>query len=138
MSTKENVLLILDLQKSNVRESFPSIFSREDVLNLLDGIEDQVKSFEDESVSVNFDVKKVLNTLINRIQDEVESSLDGYDYDGDMSVEMDYDRRVEVEFRPTDGLIDEIKSVIRDTTEEFLEELEEEVNEVTEEVEENS
>ncbi len=138
MSTKENVLLILDLQKSNVRESFPSIFSREDVLNLLDGIEDQVKSFEDESVSVNFDVKKVLNTLINRIQDEVESSLDGYDYDGDMSVEMDYDRRVEVEFRPSDGLIDEIKSVIRDTTEEFLEELEEEVNEVTEEVEENS
>jgi len=138
MSTKENVLLVLDLQKSNVRESFPSIFSREDVLNLLDGIEDQVKSFEDESVSVNFDVKKVLNTLINRIQDEVESSLDGYDYDGDMSVEMDYDRRVEVEFRPSDGLIDEIKSVIRDTTEEFLEELEEEVNEVTEEVEENS
>ncbi len=138
MSTKENVLLVLDLQKSNVRESFPSIFSREDVLILLDGIEDQVKSFEDESVSVNFDVKKVLNTLINRIQDEVESSLDGYDYDGDMSVEMDYDRRVEVEFRPSDGLIDEIKSVIRDTTEEFLEELEEEVNEVTEEVEENS
>jgi hypothetical protein len=137
MTTKENVLLVLDLQKSNVRESFPSIFSREDVLNLLDGIEDQVKSIEDEGVSVNFDIKKVLNDLMDKIQDDVENTIDNYDYDSDINVEMNYDRRIEFEFRPSDGLLNEVKTTIRDTTEEFLEELEE-VEEVTEEVEENS
>jgi predicted RNA-binding protein Jag len=128
MTTKENVLLVLDLQKSFVHESFPSLFSREDVLTILDGIGDQVKSIKSNE-SVDGDVESTINKLVKQIKENVQDTIENYDFDGEIEVELSYSREITIEFN-SNKLWDEIEDSIRDTTEEFIEELTEVPDEV--------
>jgi predicted RNA-binding protein Jag len=121
MTTKENVLLVLDLQKSEVRKSFPSLFSREDVLTILDGIEDQVKSIKSNE-SVDGDVESKLNELVKQIKENVQDTIENYDFDGEIEVELTHSREIIFEF-DSSNLWNEVESSIRDTTEEFIDEL---------------
>jgi predicted RNA-binding protein Jag len=121
MTTKENVLLVLDLQKSEVRKSFPSLFSREDVLTILDGIEDQVKSIKSNE-SVDGDVESKLNELVKQIKENVQDTIENYDFDGEIEVELTYSREVRFEF-DSSSLWNEVESSIRDTTDDFIDEL---------------
>jgi predicted RNA-binding protein Jag len=121
MTTKENVLLVLDLQKSEVRKSFPSLFSREDVLTILDGIEDQVKSIESNE-SVDDYVETKLNELVKQIKENVQDTIENYDFDGEIEVELTHSREIIFEF-DSSNLWNEVESSIRDTTEEFIDEL---------------
>jgi predicted RNA-binding protein Jag len=128
MTTKENVLLVLDLQKSQVRESFPSIFSREDVLTILDGIEDQVKSIEsNESVGGNVEFK--LNELVKQIKENVQDTIENYDFDGEIEIELNHRREITTEF-DSSNLWSEVKYSIENTMDEFIEELTEVPDEV--------
>ena len=128
MTTKENVLLVLDLQKSQVRESFPSIFSREDVLTILDGIEDQVKSIEtNESVDGNVEFK--LNELVKHIKENVQDTIENYDFDGEIEIELNHRREITTEF-DSSNLWSEVKYTIENTMDEFIEELTEVPDEV--------
>jgi predicted RNA-binding protein Jag len=121
MTTKENVLLVLDLQKSEVSKSFPSLFSREDVLTILDGIEDQVKSIKSNE-SVDGDVESKLNELVKQIKENVQDTIENYDFDGEIEVELTHSREIIFEF-DSSNLWNEVESSIRDTTEEFIDEL---------------
>ena len=121
MTTKENVLLVLDLQKSEVRKSFPSLFSREDVLTILDGIEDQVKSIKSNE-SVDDYVETKLNELVKQIKENVQDTIENYDFDGEIEVELTHSREIIFEF-DSSNLWNEVESSIRDTTEEFIDEL---------------
>jgi len=121
MTTKENVLLVLDLQKSEVRKSFPSLFSREDVLTILDGIEDQVKSIKSNE-SVDGDVESKLNELVKQIKENVQDTIENYDFDGEIEVELTHSREIIFEF-DSSNLWNEVESSIRDTTDDFIEEL---------------
>ena len=121
MTTKENVLLVLDLQKSEVRKSFPSLFSREDVLTILDGIEDQVKSIKSNE-SVDDYVETKLNELVKQIKENVQETIENYDFDGEIEVELSYSREITIEF-DSNKLWSEVEDSIRDTTGEFIDEL---------------
>ena len=121
MTTKENVLLVLDLQKSEVRKSFPSLFSREDVLTILDGIEDQVKSIKSNE-SVDDYVETKLNELVKQIKENVQDTIENYDFDGEIEVELSYSREITIEF-DSNKLWSEVEDSIRDTTGEFIDEL---------------
>jgi predicted RNA-binding protein Jag len=128
MTTKENVLLVLDLQKSEVRKSFPSLFSREDVLTILDGIEDQVKSIEtNESIDGNVEFK--LNQLVKQIKESVQDTIENYDFDGEIEIELNHRREIVTEF-DSSNLWSEVKYTIDNTMEEFIDELTEVPNEV--------
>jgi predicted RNA-binding protein Jag len=128
MTTKENVLLVLDLQKSQVRESFPSIFSREDVLTILDGIEDQVKSIEtNESVGGNVEFK--LNELVKQIKENVQDTIENYDFDGEIEIELNHRREITTEF-DSSNLWSEVKFSIDNTMDEFIEEMKEVSDEI--------
>ena len=122
MTTKENVLLVLDLQKSEVRKSFPSLFSREDVLTILDGIEDQVKSIKSNE-SVDGDVESKLNELVKQIKENVQDTIENYDFDNEIEVELTHSREIRFEF-DSSNLWNEVESSFSDITEEFIEELE--------------
>jgi predicted RNA-binding protein Jag len=128
MTTKENVLLVLDLQKSEVSKSFPSLFSREDVLTILDGIEDQVKSIKSNE-SVDGDVESTIDKLVKQIRENVQDTIENYDFDGEIEVELTHSREIIFEF-DSSNLWNEVESSIRDTTEEFIEELTEVPDEV--------
>jgi len=121
MTTKENVLLVLGLQKSEVSKSFPSLFSREDVLTILDGIEDQVKSIKSNE-SVDDYVETKLNELVKQIKENVQDTIENYDFDGEIEVELTHSREIIFEF-DSSNLWNEVESSIRDTTEEFIDEL---------------
>jgi predicted RNA-binding protein Jag len=121
MTTKENLLLVLDLQKNQVRESFPSLFSREDVLTILDGIEDQVKSIKSNE-SVDDYVETKLNELVKQIKENVQETIENYDFDGEIEVELSYSREITIEF-DSNKLWSEVEDSIRDTTGEFIDEL---------------
>jgi predicted RNA-binding protein Jag len=128
MTTKENVLLVLDLQKSEVRKSFPSLFSREDVLTILDGIEDQVKSIEtNESIDGNVEFK--LNQLVKQIKESVQDTIENYDFDGEIEIELNHRREIVTEF-DSSNLWSEVNYTIDNTMEEFIDELTEVPNEV--------
>jgi predicted RNA-binding protein Jag len=121
MTTKKNVLLVLDLQKSEVRKSFPSLFSREDVLTILDGIEDQVKSMESNEF-VYDDVETTIDKLVKQIKENVQDTIENYDFDNEIEVELTHSREIRFEF-DSSNLWNEVESSISDITEEFIEEL---------------
>jgi predicted RNA-binding protein Jag len=128
MTTKENVLLVLDLQKSQVRESFPSIFSREDVLTILDGIEDQIKSIESNE-SVGEDVESTINKLVKQIKESVQDTIENYDFDGEIEIELNHRREITTEF-DSSNLWSEVRYTIDNTMDEFIEELAEVPDEI--------
>ena len=128
MTTKENVLLVLDLQKSEVRKSFPSLFSREDVLTILDGIEDQVKSIETNE-SVDGNVESTINELVKQIRENVQDTIENYDFDGEIEIELNHRREITTEF-DSSNLWSEVKYSIENTMDEFIDELTEVSNEV--------
>jgi predicted RNA-binding protein Jag len=128
MTTKENVLLVLDLQKSEVRKSFPSLFSREDVLTILDGIEDQIKSIESNE-SVGEDVKSTIDKLVKQIKESVQDTIENYDFDGEIEIELNHRREIVTEF-DSSNLWSEVNYTIDNTMEEFIDELTEVPDEV--------
>ncbi len=128
MTTKENVLLVLDLQKSEVRKSFPSLFSREDVLTILDGIEDQIKSIESNE-SVGEDVKSTIDKLVKQIKESVQDTIENYDFDGEIEIELNHRREITTEF-DSSNLWSEVRYTIDNTMDEFIEELTEVPDEI--------
>ena len=111
-----------------VNESFPSIFTKEDVTRLLIELEQRIVSHETEEGEVStpndFDVKE----LVQRIKDRVVEAIEEYDFDDNLNFDISYNRQIEVSVE-TDVLQKICKSEIDETLEDYLEEIEEQ-NEV--------
>ena len=111
-----------------VNESFPSIFTKDDVTRLLIELEQRIVSHETEegevSTSNDFDVKE----LVQRIKDRVVEAIEEYDFDDNLNFDISYNRQIEVSVE-TDVLQKICKSEIDETLEDYLEEIEEQ-NEV--------
>jgi hypothetical protein len=86
----------LDQAKELVNDSFPSIFSKEDVTKLLGSIEIP----EQEEVSLGKfnpteeQMEELAQEIASQIEDDVDSIVDTSDADFDISV--DYDRRLDI------------------------------------------
>jgi hypothetical protein len=80
----------------DVKTSFPSIFSKEDVLSLLNDLKQQISTVKQEDID------------FNKIKEDVIGVLENFDYDDDIDVNIGYDRRVEVSFNE-DSLVREVE-----------------------------
>ena len=87
----------LDQAKELVNNSFPTIFSKEDVTKLLESIE--APEQEEEVTLGKFNptteqIEELAQGIASKIEDDVDSIVDTSDADFDISV--DYDRRLEI------------------------------------------
>jgi hypothetical protein len=126
MIKKENVLQVLVLKKSEIFESFPSIFSREDVITILEGIEDQIMTTETEGTeetetkTSNVDVKE----LIKRIKESVKETIENFDFDECVSLELSYSNQIEINVDYKE-IVRHCDNEIDESVENYLEEIEE-------------
>ena len=116
----------LDQAKELVNNSFPSIFSKEDVTKLLESIESPE---QDENVLGKFSVTEdqmidLAQEIASQIEDAADDVVDTSDADFDISV--DYDRRLEITI---DGGITinttPIEEIVYKALQKFIEEMEE-------------
>ncbi len=111
-----------------VNESFPSIFTKDDVTRLLIELEQRIVSHETEEAIVrqksNFDVKE----LVQRIKDSVRESIEDFDFDDAVSLDLTYSNQIEISVE-YEELIKDCKHEIDSAVEDYFEEIEEE-NEV--------
>ena len=87
----------LDQAKELVNNSFPTIFSKEDVTKLLESIE--APEQEEEVTLGKFnptteEIEELAEGIASKIEDDVDSIVDTSDADFDISV--DYDRRLDI------------------------------------------
>jgi hypothetical protein len=88
----------LDQAKNLVNTSFPTIFSKDDVMNLLNSIEEtEVKQTEGKDFFSLSDSE--ISVLAERIADEIDNSVDDVvdTSDLDFDVNIDYDLRLNIE-----------------------------------------
>ena len=116
----------LDQAKELVNNSFPSIFSKEDVTKLLESIEAPEQEVE---TLGKFDLteeqmEELAQDISSQIEDDVDSIVDTSDADFDISV--DYDRRLDITI---DGGItidtSQIESIVYRAIKKFIESMEE-------------
>ena len=85
--------------KDLVNNSFPTIFSKEDVINLLNSIEEVEEKEEVEgggkfSLTVE-QIEKLAESIASDIEDQQDDIVDTSDLDFD--IDVDYDRRINIE-----------------------------------------
>ena len=124
MIKKENLLEILKTEKNNVNDSFPSIFTKENVITILEGIEDLVMTMEteetEETETSNVDVKE----LVKRIKESVKDTIENFDFDECVSLELSYSNQIEISVE-YEEIIRHCNNEIDDTLENYVEETQE-------------
>ncbi len=100
--------------KELVNSSFPTIFSKEDVMNLLNSIEEtEVKQTEGKdflSLS-DSEISVLAERIASKIEDEVDDVVDTSDLDFD--IDVDYDRRINIV--PNDQLFNFVQEYVCST-----------------------
>ena len=121
----------LDQAKELVSTSFPSIFSKEDVMNLLASIE--APEAEEETPKGKFflteeQIELLASKIASRVEDEQDDVIDSDDVDFD--IDVDYDRRINIEI--TGGITintSEVENIAHMVIQGFIDELNEEEEE---------
>ena len=107
---------------TKVTESFPSVFSNDDVVTLLNEL--QAKLISQQGKNGDFDFDGFKTDLIEQIENEI----DNYDFEDETELELNYNKTIEVRFDA-----DNLKRAITQSVEtefERVTEVEEEEEEV--------
>jgi hypothetical protein len=113
--------------KELVSSSFPTIFSKEDVMNLLGSIE--IPEAEEETPKGKFFLSEdQITSLAEKIASQMEDDVDSiiHSDDADFDIDVDYDRRINIEI--SGGLsIDtsSVENIANSVIHEFIDELNE-------------
>ena len=110
---KKKLLEILESVKNDVNGHFPSLYSKDDVMILLVNIVDRVEVLEDSTSEIDWD------ELQNKIINDLESTLDNFNYDDSVGLDLDHNNHIDIEFNSRD-IINEIKDSIRTTVDDFV------------------
>jgi hypothetical protein len=111
----------LDQAKELVNSSFPTIFSKEDVINLLGSIE--IPESKEKTFSLS---QRQIELLADRIALELENDPDRVIESDDVEFDVDVDSGLRINIEISGGLrIDssEIESIARNVIEEFIDDL---------------
>jgi len=82
--------------KDLVNNSFPTIFSKEDVINLLNSIEEVEEKEGGGKFSLTEEqIEKLAEKIASEIEDDQDDIIDTSDLDFD--IDVDYDRRINIE-----------------------------------------
>jgi hypothetical protein len=114
--------------KELVSSSFPTIFSKEDVMNLLGSIE--IPEVEEETPKGKFflskeQIESLAEKIACRMEDDQDDIIDTDDVDFD--IDVDYDRRINIEI--TGGITintSEVENIAHMVIQGFIDELNEE------------
>lgn len=110
---KKQIEELLNSKMSEVENAFPSIFSKEDVKSLLQGITSEIRDLDEDEVPGNF------KNLIKEIKEEVSEIISDHDYENLVELDL-YDKRIEVSIDASD-LRDEVRDAIDSITEKWTE-----------------
>jgi hypothetical protein len=123
MSKKTQIHEILVKYENQVWESFPSIYTKDDIKKMMNQIIIEVGDvLDDETTSSNINLEDLQQKVILSVVDAIES----FDFEDEIELELSYDKRIDVSF-DNDKIIRTIRESINDTFEEFAEVEEEEV-----------
>ena len=115
----------LDQARELVNNSFPTIFSKEDVINLLGSIE--IPEVGEETPKGKFflsedQITSLAEKISSRMEDDADSIIDSDDADFD--IDVDYDRRINIII---DGGLSidtsEVENIAQSVIQEFIDEL---------------
>ncbi len=118
----------LDQAKELVNSSFPTIFSKEDVMNLLGSIE--IPEAEEETPKGKFfltgvQIELLAEKIASRIEDDQDDIIDTDDIDYD--IDVDYDRRINIEnITGITIMTSSVENIAHSVIQEFIDELNEE------------
>lgn len=121
MSKKTQIHEILVKYENQVWESFPSIYTKDDVKKMLNQIIIEVGDVMDEDTSSNVD----LDDLQRRITMNVVDAIESHDFEDDVELDLSYSNQINIDFKP-DDLIKSVRESIEETFIVFTE-VEEEV-----------
>ena len=121
MSKKTQIHEILVKYENQVWESFPSIYTKDDVKKMLNQIIIEVGDVMDEDTSSNVDLDDLQRRIIINVVDAIES----HDFEDDVELDLSYSNQINIDFKP-DDLIKSVRESITETFEVFAEVEEEE------------
>jgi hypothetical protein len=123
MSKKTQIHEILVKYENQVWDSFPSIYTKDDIKKMMNEIIIEVGDvLDEETTSSNIDLEDLQKKVILNVVDAIES----FDFEDEIELEISYDKRIDVSFE-SDKIIRTIRESITDTFIEFEEVEEEEV-----------
>jgi len=123
MSKKTQIHEILVKYENQVWESFPSIYTKDDIKKMMNQIIIEVGDvLDDETTSSNINLEDLEQKVILNVVDAIES----FDFEDEIELELSYDKRIDVSF-DNDKIIRTIRESITETFEVFVEVEEEEV-----------
>jgi hypothetical protein len=146
-TTRELVQVVFNNYQEVVEDSFPSIFTKQDVSKIIKEIGDTIDAYlkRDSEVAKKDEVvsrkdcytipKDRMDKLLERIQSEICDSIDQIDAsdivdDDDISLEINYSREISVEIESINYQV--IKDAVENGIEEFRSVWEEEMKELEE------
>jgi hypothetical protein len=122
MSKKTQIHEILVKYENQVWESFPSIYTKDDIKKMMNQIIIEVGDvLDDETTSSNINLEDLEQKVILNVVDAIES----FDFEDEIELEISYDKRIDVSF-DNDKIIRSIRESITETFEVFAEVEEEE------------
>jgi hypothetical protein len=122
MSKKTQIHEILVKYENQVWDSFPSIYTKDDIKKMMNEIIIEVGDvLDEETTSSNIDLEDLQKKVILNVVDAIES----FDFEDEIELEISYDKRIDITFQ-SDRIIRNVRESISDTFIEF-EDVEEEV-----------
>ena len=112
--TTQGVESVFHNVRMEVIDSYPSIFSKDDVILLIDRLQRDVNLIPQSQQNIN------VENLKEEIYQSVRNTIEGFDYDDLVELELGYNRTIDVSFE-TDGLVREVKDVIFETIDNIFE-----------------
>jgi hypothetical protein len=123
MSKKTQIHEILVKYENQVWDSFPSIYTKDDIKKMMNQIIIEVgDALDEETTSSNIDLEDLQKKVILNVVDAIES----FDFEDEIELEISYDKRIDITFQ-SDRIIRNVRESISDTFIEFEDVEEEEV-----------
>lgn len=116
MSKKTQIHEILVKYENQVWDSFPSIYTKDDVKKMLNQIIIEVGDVMDEDTSSNVDLEDLEQKVILNVVDAIES----FDFEDEIELELTYSNQIDITFN-SDKIIRSIRESITETFEVFAE-----------------
>jgi hypothetical protein len=116
MSKKTQIHEILVKYENQVWESFPSIYTKDDIKKMMNQIIIEVGDVLDEDTTTNnIDLENLKKMVIGDVVDAIET----YDFEDEIELELSYSNQIDITFN-SDKIIRRVKESIYDSFEHFV------------------
>jgi hypothetical protein len=107
--------------ENQVWDSFPSIYTKDDIKKMMNKIIIEVGDVLDDTTSNNIDLEDLQQKVILNVVDAIES----FDFEDEVELELSYSNQIDITFQ-SDKIIRSVRESITETFEQFVEVVEEE------------